>query len=410
MMLEQNSQRNQNKPIKVGVLAYRMDFYTNQRLIVGKLPQAKYVPARDWYSFQRWLALKVNRVLGKPLINTFNLNNQFEDFDLNRVDVLHFSNGISYGRTPWVSSFETILPRFSHLVTRHQGKEKPELRLDEHTRRGLEAMAGKACLRILAWSQASARMERDLLADFPSEFTQAILDKMQVLHPPQAPLVEAVEPRGYRSEPLRFMLVGAAFFRKGGREILQAFEKLVRQEGLPLRLIIVSSLRLEPYAAHETEADVEWAKQKLSDNADWIEYYPQLPNAEVLELLKRADVGLLPSYADTYGLSVLEAQACGKPVITTDIRALPEINPETAGWLIKVPKNELGEALYTTVEERAELNQAIQTGLEVIVRSIVDDPDQIAIKGAAALKRIREKHDPQMYAEVLRQIYQLGLK
>ena len=215
-MLEREDQPNQNKPMRVGVLAYRMDFYTNKRLIVGKLPEAEYVPVRDWYSFQRRLALKVNRMVGKPLINTFNLNNQFEDFDLNRVDVLHFSNGISYGRTPWVSSFETILPRFSHLVTRHQGKEKPELRLDEHTRRGLEALAGKACLRILAWSQASARMERDLLADFPSEYTQAILDKMQVLHPPQEPLVEAVEPRDYRSVPLQFMLVGRLSFVKAG--------------------------------------------------------------------------------------------------------------------------------------------------------------------------------------------------
>jgi hypothetical protein len=230
-MLERKDQQSQNKPMRVGVLAYRMDFYSNKRLIVGKLPEAEYVPVRDWYSFQRWLALKINRVVGKPLINTFNLNNQFEDFDLNRVDVLHFSNGISYGRTPWVSSFETILPRFSHLVTRHQGKEKPELRLDDHTRRGLEALAGKACLRIMALSQASARMERDLLADFHSEYTQAILDKMQVLHPPQETLVEEVEPRDYRNEPLRFMLVGAAFFRKGGREILQTFENLVRQEG-----------------------------------------------------------------------------------------------------------------------------------------------------------------------------------
>jgi len=130
----------------------------------------------------------------------------------------------------------------------------------------------------------------------------------------------------------------------------------------------------------------------------------------VLELLKQAEVGLLPSYADTYGLSVLEAQACGKPVITTDIRALPEINPETAGWLIKVPKNELGEALYTTPEERAELSNEIQTGLEAIVRSIIDDPSQIAIKGTAALARIRQQHDPQMYAEALRQIYHLALK
>jgi len=79
-MLERKDQQSQNKPMRVGVLAYRMDFYTNKRLIIGKLPEAEYVPVRDWYSFQRWLALKVNRVVGKPLINTFNLNNQFERF------------------------------------------------------------------------------------------------------------------------------------------------------------------------------------------------------------------------------------------------------------------------------------------------------------------------------------------
>ncbi len=78
--------------------------------------------------------------------------------------------------------------------------------------------------------------------------------------------------------------------------------------------------------------------------------------------------------------------------------------------MIKVPKNELGEALYTTPEERAELSNEIQTGLEAIVRSIIDDPSQIAIKGTAALARIRQQHDPQMYAEALRQIYHLALK
>ena len=69
-----SDEQRQARPMKIGVLAYRMDFYTNKRLIIGKLPEAEYVPVRDWYSFQRWLALKVNRVVGKPLINTFNLN------------------------------------------------------------------------------------------------------------------------------------------------------------------------------------------------------------------------------------------------------------------------------------------------------------------------------------------------
>ena len=397
--------------MKIGILAYRIKYYSYLRNILNKIPDAEYIPVNDLYSFLRKGALFVNRTLGKPLLPVFNLNNQFEDLDLNRVDLLHFFNGVSYGRTPWVSSFETILPRFSHLVTRHHGQEIAHVSPDALTRRGLEALAGRSCLAILPLSQSAALMQTDLLKDLPAEYAQPILDKMRVLHPPQEILGPEVKAREYSPDnPIRFILVGAAFFRKGGREVLEVFERLVRQEKLPVRLIIVSSLRIEPYAAKETEEDVAWAKAKIAENADWIEYYPALPNADTLALMRTADVGMLPSYADTYGFSVLEAQASGLPVITTDIRALPEVNNPTVGWLIKVPKNALGEALYATVEEREVLSQSIRAGLEQSVRHIAADPGQIAVKGAAALDRIRKEHDPAAYADALRQIYGLAFQ
>lgn len=397
--------------MKIGILAYRIKYYSYLRNILNKIPDAEYIPVNDLYSFLRKGALFVNRTLGKPLLPVFNLNNQFEDLDLNRVDLLHFFNGVSYGRTPWVSSFETILPRFSHLVTRHHGQEIAHVSPDALTRRGLEALAGRSCLAILPLSQSAALMQTDLLKDLPAEYAQPILDKMRVLHPPQEILVPEVKAREYSPDnPIRFILVGAAFFRKGGREVLEVFERLVRQEKLPVRLIIVSSLRIEPYAAKETEEDVAWAKAKIAENADWIEYYSALPNADTLALMRTADVGMLPSYADTYGFSVLEAQASGLPVITTDIRALPEVNNPTVGWLIKVPKNALGEALYATVEEREVLSQSIRAGLEQSVRHIAADPGQIVVKGAAALDRIRKEHDPAAYADALRQIYGLAFQ
>jgi len=397
--------------MKIGILAYRIKYYSYLRNILNKIPDAEYIPVNDLYSFLRKGALFVNRTLGKPLLPVFNLNNQFEDLDLNRVDLLHFFNGVSYGRTPWVSSFETILPRFSHLVTRHHGQEIAHVSPDALTRRGLEALAGRSCLAILPLSQSAALMQTDLLKDLPAEYAQPILDKMRVLHPPQEILGPEVKAREYSPDnPIRFILVGAAFFRKGGREVLEVFERLVRQEKLPVRLIIVSSLRIEPYAAKETEADVAWAKAKIAENADWIEYYSALPNADTLALMRTADVGMLPSYADTYGFSVLEAQASGLPVITTDIRALPEVNNPTVGWLIKVPKNALGEALYATVEEREVLSQSIRAGLEQSVRHIAADPGQIVVKGAAALDRIRKEHDPAAYADALRQVYGLAFQ
>lgn len=396
--------------LKIGVLAYRFNYYTNLRNIIHKIPEAEYVPVNDLYAFLRRGALFVNNKLGKPLFHTFDLNNQFDDFELNKVDLLHFSNGISYGRTPWITHYETVVPRFSDLMQRYHGKQKLPIKMTPLIARGFEALTHPSCKQIIAMSYCAAKMQRDLLLELPVESSETILNKVVVLHPPQEVLREYVEARNYDpAHPIRFIIVGAGFFRKGGREILQAFYKLIKEEKAPIKLIIVSSLRLDTYAAQETEADRAWALEFIQNHSDWIEYHPTLPNEQVIDLIKTCDIGLLPTWAETYGFSVLESQSCGCPVISTDIRALPEINNSNIGWLIHVPKNEMGEALYSTVEERSILSKQIQSGLEAIIRSIVADPSVIAQKGQAALNRIRLEHDPQVYADKLRRIYQAAL-
>lgn len=396
--------------MKVGILDYRANYYTVKRNIVDKVPGATYVPVKDFYSWRRKWALRINRLLGKNLIPTFDLNNQFDDFDLNRVDVFHFSNGISYGKTPWVSHFETMLPRFEHLMQRNKPETMQNKRNQTMTQRGLAALAGPACKHIIAWSENAAKIQRDFLSNYPSDLVEQILSKLIVLPPPQAPLIDSVPTKTYSKEnPIRFILVGAGFIRKGGREILNSFEKLIKEDNLPLQLVLVSRLRLDYYAAHETEEDIIWAKEKIAANQEWIEHHEIIPNHEVLELLKSCDIGLLPTYADTYGLSVLEAQASGCPVISTDVRALPEINNTDVGWLINVPKNELGEAYYQTPEERQILSERIQSGLEHIIRGIAQNPSIIAKKGQAALEKIKSQHDPVRYGESLRAIYEKAL-
>lgn len=397
--------------MKIGVVSYRFDYYTYLRNIVDKLPEAEYVPVKDLYSNLRRAALFANRQLDRELFPTFDLNNQFDDFELNNVDILHFSNGVSFGRTPWVSHFETVLPRFSGLMGRFHGKSKGPFKLTPLIQRGFNALQSPSCRRIIAWSQSAADLQRDLLTELPFEERETILKKLVVLHPPQEIIVNKPVKRYYdNADPIRFILVGAAFFRKGGKETLLAFEKLVKNELAPIQLVIVSSLRLEPYAAHESESDKAWAIQFMEENLDWIEYHQDLPNQELLDMMQTCDVGILPTYADTYGLSVLEEQACGLPVITTDVRAMPEINNADAGWLIRVPKNDLGEALYSAAEERERLSQQIQAGLEAIVRNIVAEPSVIFGKGQKAIERIREMHDPTGYAQKLRDIYQIALE
>ena len=144
-------------------------------------------------------------------------------------------------------------------------------------------------------------------------------------------------------------------------------------------------------------------------NGDWITHYPSLPNEQVLALMVGAHVGLLPTYADTYGMSVLECQAHGTPVITTNVRALPEMNDEHAGWLIEVPRDDLGEGQYTMPEQRALLSASIEAGLERVLHEIFADRASLRRKGTAALEKIEREHNPADFAARMGAIYQQAL-
>jgi glycosyltransferase involved in cell wall biosynthesis len=178
-------------------------------------------------------------------------------------------------------------------------------------------------------------------------------------------------------------------------------------------LTIVSSLAIDNSAIKnkKTPADVERTKHLIQQKSDWINYFPRLPNQEVLELMKKSHIGLLPTYADTYGYSVLEFQAAGCPVITTNIRALPEINDNNVGWIIEIPKSSLGEAIYTgeliymTKEARFVISKSIREGIEQAVHEIFADHKVILEKSNRSISRIIEHHSIEDYASRLKNIY-----
>lgn len=62
---------------------------------------------------------------------------------------------------------------------------------------------------------------------------------------------------------------------------------------------------------------------------------------DIVPLLSIADLMLMPSDAESFGLAALEAMACGVPVVATDVGGFPEfITPDVHGYLL--PPGDIG--------------------------------------------------------------------
>lgn len=388
--------------------------YPEIRNIIDISPNVTYVKLGryNYYKYRLLLAQKLEEFLG--IKSNHKTAYRFKHKSLNlfkKVDMYHFFNTISYSKKPWIVTMETSIPRFEEVMQAHHGDvfQFPEVAKTPHISNAIKVIASDRCKKIVALSQCSVRIQDRLLDQFP-EYKSKILSKTEVIYPPQKLFVSSFEEKGIDIHgKLKFLFVGAAFFRKGGYEMLKAFDRI--KDKYDFELIIVSKFHIEDYATKETPEEVEEAKNFIKQNTRWITHHYEIPNANVLELMKTSHVGVLPTWADTFGYVNLEFQSCGCPILSTDIRAIPELNPDDCGWKVEVPKNDVGEAKYFSQENRKIMRQTIIDGLESKLIEILDgDREVLRLKGENCLKRIQQIHSPEEYCKKIESIYREAMK
>ncbi len=311
-------------------------------------------------------------------------------------ELFHFFNTITDVRRPWVTTFETSLPRWGDVT--------PAVRA-----RGLRLLGSEWCRRLIAMSDAAKHIATsEWEAGLSVADARRLCERVEVLLPPQA-VLESPAVR-QEADEVRFAFVGADFYRKGGLEMLEAFRRLEGSGVLNWRAVVVGNLdTLGDYAALADESSRQRARDLLAAMAGRIEYHPRLPYPRVVETMKAADYYLLPTLADTFGYAVLEAQACGAVAITTNVRALPEVVTAGSGHVIDLPLDDQRNA--HTLPGFAKTRAGLTDALEAILRECcAASPQERLAKASAATANLRSRHDPAEHRRRLEIIYRRALE
>ena len=161
-------------------------------------------------------------------------------------------------------------------------------------------------------------------------------------------------PSGRDWQDVYFLYVGNLLPHKNVLRILDALA-IVRRH-YRCRLIIRGEGR-PSYAAAVRER-VE--RLGLQDAVTFMGY----TDAATLRQLYRRAAGLvLPSLGEGFGLPVLEAMACGTPVITASTSALPEVAGQAAVMVDPRDTGELTEAMVRVLDDKALCEQLRHKGL-----------------------------------------------
>lgn len=385
-------------------IGYCSNNYPEQRCIINKTIESKYV----YLPSSR--LLKILELAEKKLFKKNISKFQFTHWRLNhkKINGYHFFNHITFTNMPYITTFETFLPRINEFSNLHHSKNGVlELTNLSYAEKQLSLLSKNNCKKIIALSKCNYEMQKELLKLFP-HLNDTILNKMVQINPPQEVIVNTYEDKNLHKEIIRFVFVGRDFIRKGGVEIVEAFQSIMKKYNFPLELILITNLEKTHNYAFKNFQDTDFQQKKIKEiinTSTWIKHYPTLPNSEVMEIIKTSHVGLLPTYADTYGYSVLEFQAAGCPVITTNVRAIKEINNNNCGWIIELPTNKFGELGIETLKDKEELRNKIITELKSIIIHIFENKECIKSKGLNSIDRIKQEHCPNEYNKILMDIY-----
>lgn len=157
--------------------------------------------------------------------------------------------------------------------------------------------------------------------------------KLEVVYPGFPTPPAATSPaEGREREQFTFLFVGSDFERKGGYDVVEAFAQ-VADELPEVRLVLAGfdlakpnpDLEIHGWASPSRRARVAALLDELVTSGRAV-HHPWVDASRLrTELFPQADAFVMPTHAEGFGFTNVEAMSFGLPVISSSVGATPEI-------------------------------------------------------------------------------------
>ena len=168
--------------------------------------------------------------------------------------------------------------------------------------------------------------------------------------------ITAVRQKYYLGDVPYLLSVGTVQPRKNYQMLIQAFAPLA--DKWPHNLYIAGG---KGWLYDEMTAEIE--KQGLANRVRFIGF---VDDEDLPTLYSGAGLYLFPSLYEGFGLPMLEAMACGVPVIASDVSSLPEVGGETAVMLPPNNRSEWTQAIDMVLSSPEKQQKMISAGYQKI--------------------------------------------
>jgi len=180
-------------------------------------------------------------------------------------------------------------------------------------------------------------------------FYQADPDKIAMIHHGFSIDKKA---KGEKFDWPYILFLGRLETKKNVHGLIKAFNSLKERYQIPHKLVLAGSFG---FGFEGDKSDQVITTGYVSEDQKW-------------SLLKGADMFVLPSFYEGFGLPILEAQAVGIPVITSNLSSMPEVAGEGALLIEPSDTDQISETIYKLIKSDKMKKDLVEKGYHNIKR------------------------------------------